>query len=128
MILSQCCGHYGRSGSLRGGNHTIKFRKIQNILQRIGETFPPKIPHTRAHSCAEYDVEFLVPQAFPGSPAMAGEAQRIAHRTIKSNQNACLLWNSTDEEGWMARDPVAELSSCARLLGSEDPAMHYMIF
>ena len=33
-----------------------------------------------------------------------------------------------DNDGWMVRDPVAELSSCARPLGSEDPAMYYMIF
>ena len=67
-------------------------------------------------------------QAFPGSPAMAGDAQRVADRTIKSNQNACLLWNGADDDGWMARDPAADLSFCTMPFGSKDPAMHYMIF
>ena len=80
------------------------------------------------HGSAEYDVEFVGAQAFPGGPAVAGDARRIADRAIKNNRNACLLWNGADDEGWMARDPAAEWSFCARLFGGEVPAMHYIIF
>ena len=59
---------------------------------------------------------------------MAGDARRIADRAIKNNRVACLLWNGADDEGWMARDPAAEWSFCARLFGGEVPAMHYIIF
>jgi hypothetical protein len=76
---------------LGGGSGTIKSHKIQDIRQRIGETRPPKIPHTRAHSRAKYDVEFVDAWAFPGGPAVAGDARRVAARTIKNNRNDYLL-------------------------------------
>jgi hypothetical protein len=98
------------------------------MLQRIGETFPPKITRTRAHGRAEYDVEFVDARAFPGGPAVAGDARRVADRTKRHNRNACLLWNGADDEGWMARDPAAGLAFCARLFSSEVPAMQYIIF